>query len=166
MIDQPAAGSPSRVHRGSTAERVAGLVVVVALPSAALAYTFQLAGGGGALAATRLAGLRTDVIKQLQSPWFWFGMVAQGVFFMRFMVQWIASERQRRSTVPVAFWWLSLVGGLSLFVYAAGKLDLVIMAGQLLSCFIYVRNLMLIRDFELRRRQAGLPVPVAGQEQR
>ena len=94
---------------------------------------------------------------QLTDPWFIFGMTAQSIFFMRFFVQWIASEKKRRSTVPVAFWWLSLVGGLSLFVYAFHRDDLVIMTGQLLGCVIYIRNLMLISNHKKRRKQAGLP---------
>src|SRR5690606_34030162 len=96
--------------------------------------------------------------------WFWFGMTAQFVFFMRFMVQWIVSERNRRSTVPISFWYLSLVGSLALFVYAVKQRDPVIMAGQLLACLIYIRNLMLISDWQKRRQQAGLPVTEADSE--
>jgi len=98
-----------------------------------------------------------EVFGKIRSPWFWFGMTAQFVFFMRFVVQWIVSERRRRSTVPIAFWYLSLAGSLALFVYAAHERDPVIMAGQLLACVIYVRNLMLISDWQKRRRRAGLP---------
>jgi lipid-A-disaccharide synthase-like uncharacterized protein len=101
--------------------------------------------------------LLAKVLEQVLDPWFFFGMTAQFVFFMRFVVQWIASEKKRRSTVPVAFWYLSLVGSLALFVYALHRWDFVIMAGQLLACVIYIRNLMLISDWRKRRRQAGLP---------
>jgi lipid-A-disaccharide synthase-like uncharacterized protein len=99
-------------------------------------------------------------MREILDPWFFFGMTAQFVFFMRFVVQWIASEKKRRSTVPVAFWYLSLVGSLALFVYALHRWDFVIMAGQLLACVIYIRNLMLISDWKKRRRQAGLPTDV------
>lgn len=99
----------------------------------------------------------TEVFDKVNSGWFLFGMTAQFVFFMRFVVQWIVSEKKRRSTVPVAFWYLSLVGSLALFVYAIHERDPVIMAGQLLACGIYIRNLMLISDYAKRRRQAGLP---------
>lgn len=99
-----------------------------------------------------------EVFQKTLSPWFWFGMTAQFVFFMRFVVQWIVSEKRRRSTVPVAFWYLSILGSLALLVYAAHERDPVIMAGQLLACVIYVRNLMLISDWRKRRLQAGLPV--------
>ncbi len=93
------------------------------------------------------------------NPWFVFGMVAQGVFFMRFVIQWIVSERRRESTIPVSFWYLSLIGALGTFVYAVGRADPVIMIAQLLACFIYIRNLMLIHNLARRRRLAGLPVP-------
>jgi len=93
------------------------------------------------------------------NPWFVFGMVAQGVFFMRFVIQWIVSERRRESTIPVSFWYLSLIGALGTFVYAVGRADPVIMIAQLLACFIYIRNLMLIHNHARRRRLAGLPVP-------
>ena len=98
------------------------------------------------------------------APFFFFGMTAQFVFFMRFVVQWIASERRKRSTVPVSFWYLSLVGSLALFVYAFHRWDFVIMSGQALACLIYVRNLMLISDSRKRRRQAGLPTRNARDE--
>jgi len=80
----------------------------------------------------------------LWDPWFLFGMGAQTVFFLRFAVQWVVSERRKRSTIPVAFWYLSLVGGLATFVYACHEAQPVFMLGQLLACMIYVRNLMLI----------------------
>lgn len=134
----------------------------VLLPLAAAAVVLLvLADPSLAQAAGETAELRgwfEEVVGKIRSPWFWFGMTAQFVFFMRFVVQWIASERSHRSTVPIAFWYLSVIGSLALFVYAAQQRDPVIMAGQSLACLIYVRNLMLISDFKRRRRQAGLPV--------
>lgn len=82
--------------------------------------------------------------------WLVFGFAAQGMFFMRFFVQWIHSERQGRSAVPVAFWWFSLVGGVMLFTYACVRRDPVFMMGQGMGLLIYSRNLMLIR----KERQA------------
>ncbi|MCB9838647.1 MAG: lipid-A-disaccharide synthase N-terminal domain-containing protein [Phycisphaeraceae bacterium] len=67
------------------------------------------------------------------------------MFFMRFFVQWIHSERQGRSAVPVAFWWFSLAGGVMLFTYACARRDPVFMLGQGMGLLIYTRNLMLIR---------------------
>jgi lipid-A-disaccharide synthase-like uncharacterized protein len=76
--------------------------------------------------------------------WLIFGFLAQAIFFGRFLVQWIASERRKQSVVPIAFWYLSLVGAAMLFIYAAQRRDLVIMSGQAAATLIYVRNLVLI----------------------
>ena len=76
--------------------------------------------------------------------WLAFGIVAQLVFTGRFLVQWIASERAGRSVVPLAFWVLSMVGGMMTLVYGVQKREPVIIMGQVLAVFIYVRNLMLI----------------------
>jgi len=84
-----------------------------------------------------------------------FGFAGQFVFMMRFMVQWLASERRGRSYVPIAFWWISLCGGIMLFTYALRREDVVFMCGQLLGLGIYARNLVLIyrRRARLRQRQ-------------
>ena len=76
--------------------------------------------------------------------WLAFGIVAQLIFTARFLVQWIASERAGRSTIPVAFWILSIVGGMMTLVYGIERREAVIIMGQVLAVFIYVRNLMLI----------------------
>ena len=78
--------------------------------------------------------------------WIALGFVAQGLFMMRFVVQWIASERARRSVMPVAFWFFSLAGGVLLLVYAIHRRDPVFIAGQALGLVVYVRNLALIRS--------------------
>lgn len=98
------------------------------------------------------------VVKELQTPLVIFGLVAQSIFFMRFFVQWIVSERQGRSTIPVSFWWLSLVGGTMTFFYALKKEDLVFMFSQAAATLIYLRNLMLIyRPRRLAPDPAGSP---------
>jgi lipid-A-disaccharide synthase-like uncharacterized protein len=84
------------------------------------------------------------VERALLAPWVAFGFAAQFVFMMRFVVQWIASERKKKSHVPVAFWYLSLIGGVMLFIYALKKRDPVFVLGQGLGLFIYLRNLLLI----------------------
>ena len=76
--------------------------------------------------------------------WLAFGILAQLVFTARFLVQWIASERAGRSTIPVAFWILSIIGGMMTLVYGIERREAVIIMGQVLAVFIYVRNLMLI----------------------
>lgn len=84
---------------------------------------------------------------------FWgvFGLVAQGVFMARFIVQWIASERRGESTIPVSFWYLSIVGSLGTLAYGFGKMELPIILGQLPGTVVYARNLVLIH----RKRRAG-----------
>jgi lipid-A-disaccharide synthase-like uncharacterized protein len=72
---------------------------------------------------------------------------------MRFVVQWIASERARRSVIPIAFWFFSLGGGTLLLAYAIHRRDPVFIAGQGLGLFIYGRNLWLILN-EKRRGDA------------
>lgn len=74
-----------------------------------------------------------------------FGLSAQTMFMMRFIVQWISSERAKRSVMPVAFWWFSLGGGMMLIVYGFLRPDLVIIAGQVPALIVYGRNLHLIR---------------------
>src|SRR5436309_5030709 len=76
--------------------------------------------------------------------WLIVGFAGQAIFTARFLVQWIASERKRDSVVPVAFWWLSLVGGLTLLSYASYRQDPVIIVGQGMGLVVYARNLMLV----------------------
>ena len=81
------------------------------------------------------------------------GLVAQAMFSARFLVQWVVSEKKRESVIPVAFWYLSLCGGLMLFCYAVMRKDPVIMLGQGTGIFIYSRNLYLI--YRKRRTDAA-----------
>lgn len=74
-----------------------------------------------------------------------FGLTAQAVFMTRMLVQWLASERARRSVVPVAFWWLSLAGAAMLLVYGVLREDIVIILAQAFGAVVYLRNLWLIR---------------------
>jgi len=78
--------------------------------------------------------------------WLTIGLLGQLLFSARFLVQWISSERQGRSVVPLAFWWLSIAGSLVLLCYAIHRRDPVFILGQSMGFVIYVRNLMLIRD--------------------
>lgn len=79
------------------------------------------------------------------SFWIAVGLVGQILFTSRFLVQWIASERARRSLVPAAFWWLSLGGGATLLAYAIWRRDPVFILGQAGGLVVYLRNLVLIR---------------------
>ncbi len=80
------------------------------------------------------------------NAWVLFGLLGQLFFTLRFLVQWLVSERLGRSTIPVAFWYLSLAGGAMLFVYALWyRHDPVFTLGQFVGLFVYGRNLVLIR---------------------
>ena len=83
--------------------------------------------------------------KEFTDPWVIFGLGFQALFFMRFLVQWIASERAGRSVVPVAFWYFSIAGACGLFIYAVRRQDPVFILGQSFGLLIYTRNLILIR---------------------
>ena len=72
------------------------------------------------------------------------GFSGQGLFAMRFIIQWLKSETQRKSVIPIAFWYFSIGGGLVLLLYALWRKDPVIICGQGLGLFIYLRNLYLI----------------------
>ena len=91
-----------------------------------------------------------DVFIDQFDGWVMLGFVAQFFFTMRFLVQWIASEKAQRTVIAFAFWTFSLGGGTLLLVYALYRRDPVFIAGQALSTFIYIRNL----QFALRERRA------------
>jgi lipid-A-disaccharide synthase-like uncharacterized protein len=80
------------------------------------------------------------------------GWVGNAIFFSRFLVQWYATERQRRVVVPQAFWWLSLVGSLILLSYAIQRRDSVFIAGQAFSWVPYLRNLWIHRKTRSSQR--------------
>lgn len=81
----------------------------------------------------------------LDDFWTLWGFAGQTLFTGRFLVQWLYSERARRSVMPLAFWYLSITGGLMLLAYAVAVMDPVIILGQLFGVIVYGRNLMLIR---------------------
>lgn len=76
--------------------------------------------------------------------WMAIGLAGQCLFMMRFIVQWIHSERHQQSLIPVSFWYLSLTGGIIVLAYGIHRVDPVIILGQLPGTIVYVRNLMLI----------------------
>ena len=79
-----------------------------------------------------------------ETIWIAVGFLGQGLFFGRWIIQWLVSERSAESTVPVAFWYMSLIGGLITLAYAIYRLDPVFIAGQSFGAIVYIRNLMLI----------------------
>jgi len=79
------------------------------------------------------------------ASWMVVGFLGQLLFASRFIVQWWASEKERRVVIPFAFWILSAVGGAALFAYAIHKRDPVFAIGQGAGLLIYTRNLWLAR---------------------
>ena len=77
--------------------------------------------------------------------WIMIGFLGQALFSARFFVQWLASERVKRSVIPTAFWYFSLAGGVTLLAYAIHRQDPVFIAGQGLGLVVYLRYLYLIR---------------------
>lgn len=76
--------------------------------------------------------------------WLGIGLAGQTLFMMRFIVQWIHSERLGKSVIPVSFWYFSLLGGLTVLAYGFHRADPVIIIGQLPGTVVYIRNLMLV----------------------
>ena len=85
--------------------------------------------------------------------WLAVGFMGQVLFSARFLVQWVSSERRKRSVVPLAFWYFSLAGGATLLAYAIHRQDPVFIVGQAAGLFIYLRNLQLI--YRQRRAEAA-----------
>ena len=86
-----------------------------------------------------------------ETIWLAIGFLGQGLFFGRWVIQWIASERKAESQVPISFWYMSLIGGLITLAYAIYRADPVFISGQGIGTFVYIRNLVLIS----RAKQAG-----------
>ena len=76
--------------------------------------------------------------------WLTLGFIAQACFFLRFVFQWIATERRKESHIPEIFWYLSLAGAVGLLFYAIHRKDPVFIAGPALSFLVYARNLHFI----------------------
>jgi len=77
------------------------------------------------------------------------GFTGQALFSLRFIVQWLVSERKGESVIPMAFWYFSVGGGLTLLTYAVLRQDPVFILGQAGGLIVYTRNLMLIRNKRL-----------------
>lgn len=77
--------------------------------------------------------------------WITIGFIGQALFFMRFFLQWLASEKAKKSVIPNAFWYFSILGGSVLFAYAIWRQDPVFMVGQGAGLLIYSRNIYFIR---------------------
>ena len=76
--------------------------------------------------------------------WLILGFTGQIIFSMRFLYQWVCSERKKKSHIPIGFWYLSIVGGIILLTYSIYREDPVFIMGQTVGLVVYVRNLILI----------------------
>jgi lipid-A-disaccharide synthase-like uncharacterized protein len=87
-----------------------------------------------------------DCVEAVKDPWVWMaiGFMGQAMFSARFLIQWLASEKVKKSIIPTTFWWFSLAGGSVLLAYAIHRQDPVFIVGQGAGLFIYLRNLYLI----------------------
>jgi len=86
---------------------------------------------------------------------FLIGMAGEGVFFLRFVVQWWASEKHGRTVVPMMFWYLSLIGTFGVLAYAAYCINWVFILAYSLNVFLYVRNLAIARRTQVATDTAG-----------
>jgi lipid-A-disaccharide synthase-like uncharacterized protein len=82
--------------------------------------------------------------------WLGIGFLGQSLFFSRWLLQWVASERQAESHIPISFWYMSLIGSLIVLAYAIHRIDPVFIAGQSVGTVVYVRNLILLHRAKKR----------------
>lgn len=109
------------------------------------ALTLALASSDRSLAA---------LLEKVKNPFALLGLAGQAIFFTRFLVQWIASERAGRSLIPIGFWYLSIAGGFMVLLYGFYIWDPVVILGQTTGVFVYGRNLVLVHRERRRRRAA------------
>ena len=88
-----------------------------------------------------------------ETIWLGIGFLGQALFSARFLVQWLKSEREKRSVFPIAFWYFSIAGGVTLLAYAISRMDPVFIVGQLSGLLIYCRNLYFV-VYERRKVKA------------
>ena len=93
----------------------------------------------------------TSALAVLLNPWVIIGFFGQFIFFMRFIVQWLVSEKAERVVVPLSFWYLSIGGSIIILIYSIHIRDIVFSTAQVASIFIYVRNLMF--EAKLKRQR-------------
>jgi lipid-A-disaccharide synthase-like uncharacterized protein len=95
-------------------------------------------------------------VTHTELTWLIIGFTGQALFSLRFITQWIVSEKQKKSIIPIAFWYFSIAGGITLLSYALYKMDPVFILGQALGLFIYTRNLYFVfRDRKLPSTNPG-----------
>jgi len=73
--------------------------------------------------------------------WIIVGFLAQGLFFSRTLIQWLAIEKEKQIVVPKMYWWLSIIGSGILLFYSFHRKDIVFIIGQIIALIIYIRSL-------------------------
>lgn len=86
-----------------------------------------------------------NISSHIGIAWVTVGLLGQLLFTGRMLVQWLVSEKEKRSVVPPVFWWMSLLGATMLLIYFGWRKDIVGILGQATGWFIYVRNLYFIK---------------------
>ena len=86
--------------------------------------------------------------------WVSIGLGGQAIFMGRMLVQWFVSEKNKRSVIPVSFWWMSLIGSTMLLVYFFWRRDIVGILGNATGWVVYIRNLVLIHRAAKERKTA------------
>ena len=81
---------------------------------------------------------------EIDKTWLVVGLIGQGLFSARFVVQWLHSEKLKKSVIPSAFWYFSMAGGYTLLAYAIHRRDPVFIIGQGMGLFVYFRNLQFL----------------------
>ncbi len=89
---------------------------------------------------------------RIELMWLAIGFAGQFLFSLRFILQWLQSEIEKKSVIPVTFWYFSILGGLTLLAYAIYRKDPVFIIGQAFGIFIYFRNLQLLVKINLKER--------------
>lgn len=111
---------------------------------------------------TRVSPVTHDgSIMSTETIWLAIGFFGQALFFGRWVIQWIASERKSESQVPIAFWYMSLIGGLITLAYAIYRNDPVFISGQGIGTFVYLRNLALISRASRAKPLTGPSAPLS-----
>jgi len=102
-----------------------------------------------------------EIAQKFRDPLVMFGTLGQLVFTARFIVQWIASERKRKSVIPISFWFLSIGGSLMVLTYGIITKEPVIILGQAAGSIIYVRNLILLAKEKKQAQMVDNGTPAA-----
>ena len=96
--------------------------------------------------AIKLSGGYVRIMSNASVALITLGLIGQVCFFMRFLVQWIVSEYKRKSVIPMAFWYFSIVGSILLLIYSIIRKDIVFISGQSIGLIVYFRNIILHKN--------------------